>query len=587
MRCVCTFICINQTHTPFKGNEKKYLRNVCRRRVGATRVMVTDKASSFSRQIWDGSFFEVFSVARLERATEMVNQVAAKGFRGQSDRAKTSMSVRLDDRKGFDHKFNKTGFKCEKKRHLYYYYVKCYEQVLRGNEASSVLAKRACSKYRRLAETNCLKPLPEGFGDFEEPKKIETLSKLIEEQLDAGVGIVEQCEDVGIQVSRSGKMEVDEDSSADLGPEYSINEMSSLDVDCVQSAARNFQGNPQGRPPTCHGLTGKIQQFVSGFKRRASGYSDILMEVQRWEQQGMEIVRKLEDRVICESLRAGNTLIRSRQEEILSELQQDIMVKDSPNQYRNPLTEGAGLQASYSQASYSQASDFGEDVERGVENFEQDPAVDPLSTASSFIVRPDHIISEALKATPSYTGRLKANLEEIHPRVAGDLQYNFSKPMMEGVGSQVSYPQASDLWSQKQYGGEYLTTMQHSGGNNVPQMIPMGYSVSTEPSNLERTTPESWAEKPGSDDGDMKPMMEVSHPQASDLWGHIQYSGTMQHSGGNSDSQIIPMGYSTEPFNLERTTPERWPEKPCSEPAFEGSPSPPWMNLWSPVRNQF
>ena len=49
-------------------------------------------------------------------------------------------------------------------------------------------------------------------------------------------------QDVGIQVSRSGKMEVDEDSSADLGPEYSINEMSSLDVDCVQSAARNFQG---------------------------------------------------------------------------------------------------------------------------------------------------------------------------------------------------------------------------------------------------------------------------------------------------------------------------------------------------------
>jgi hypothetical protein len=86
------------------------------------------------------------------------------------------------------------------------------------------------------------------------------------------------------------------------------------------------------------------------------------------------------------------------------------------------------------QASYSQASKFGKDVERGVEmvaTTKLHPAVDTLSTASSLIAPPNRCISEALNISPTYTGRLKANLEEIHPRVAGDLQYQLTKPKME------------------------------------------------------------------------------------------------------------------------------------------------------------
>ena len=61
----------------------------------------------------------------------------------------------------------------------------------------------------------------------------------------------------------------------------------------------------------------------------------------------------------------------------------------------------------------------------------QGSAIDPLSTALPLIAHRNRSISEALNVTPSHTGRLKANLEEIHPRVAGDLQYQFDKPMMK------------------------------------------------------------------------------------------------------------------------------------------------------------
>ena len=122
----------------------------------------------------------------------VIGRRSARGAPGE--RAKTSKSVRLDDRQGFDHKFNKTGFKCEATRHLYYYYVKCYEQVLRGNEASSVLTKRDFLRYRRFAECSRLKPLPEGFRSFGDSEKVEMLNRLIDEQVDAGAGIVQQLE---------------------------------------------------------------------------------------------------------------------------------------------------------------------------------------------------------------------------------------------------------------------------------------------------------------------------------------------------------------------------------------------------------
>lgn len=64
-------------------------------------------------------------------------------------------------------------------------------------------------------------------------------------------------------------------------------------------------------------------------------------------------------------------------------------------------------------------------------------------------------------------------------------------------GPQVSQPQASGLWGHKQDGGDYLTTMLHSGGNSASHIVPIGNnSVSAEPFALERTTPELWAEKP-------------------------------------------------------------------------------------------
>jgi hypothetical protein len=54
------------------------------------------------------------------------------------------------------------------------------------------------------------------------------------------VKVVQDVE--SIQVNRAGKMEVDEGSAAELGPECSISEASFLHGDSLQSVARDFQG---------------------------------------------------------------------------------------------------------------------------------------------------------------------------------------------------------------------------------------------------------------------------------------------------------------------------------------------------------
>ena len=76
----------------------------------------------------------------------------------------------------------------------------------------------------------------------------------------------------------------------------------------------------------------------------------------------------------------------------------------------------------------------------------------------------------------------------------------------QGVGPQVSHPEASDLWGNKQYGGEYLATVPHSGGHSVSQIVPIGHSISAEPLALERTMQEIWAEEQLWDE----PALEVS-----------------------------------------------------------------------------
>lgn len=109
--------------------------------------------------------------------------------REPSLRAKTLRSVRLNDLRGFNYKFNKSNFRSNEDRDIYYFIVKCYEQELRGLPPST-LATKMPNFFRRFSESIILRPLPEGFHGFKFERKKRELQKLFDELVElATVGV--------------------------------------------------------------------------------------------------------------------------------------------------------------------------------------------------------------------------------------------------------------------------------------------------------------------------------------------------------------------------------------------------------------
>lgn len=108
-------------------------------------------------------------------------------------RAQTSLSVRFDDRRGLNCRFNKTGLKSPLKKKLYSYFFKLYEQWGRGGDGSAVQKKfgtlRAVS-----ARFPPLTPLPDGFQLLDEEKKKAAVMKLVDAQVEAAAVIINAVE---------------------------------------------------------------------------------------------------------------------------------------------------------------------------------------------------------------------------------------------------------------------------------------------------------------------------------------------------------------------------------------------------------
>ena len=124
--------------------------------------------------------------------------------RGRAHRSKTGKSsgcVRFDDLNGLKHKFNKTGFRTDEEIGLFYDFIKRYEQELRaeggGTGAGAGTRRKERLNYPSVAQSTSLKLLPEGFRDFTNKKKVDSLKELCEALVSENAPRIVEQDEVG------------------------------------------------------------------------------------------------------------------------------------------------------------------------------------------------------------------------------------------------------------------------------------------------------------------------------------------------------------------------------------------------------
>jgi len=214
-----------------------------------------------------------------------------------TDRAKAWKCVRLNDKKGFSTKFNKSNFPNESRREMYYYSVKCVEQGMRGFSPTLVATKTKFEKFGKVTEGLKLKPLPEGFESFSHTKKREMVEKLVVEfdnDLAAAVSRAPvQVVDMQVKNPDPGEIQVDEVLAAAPNPGSGStlsNDTSSQNV--AWNQCDNSQGqSPPSRPPV---PLEEVVFLINDLMLRASRFPGILPKFEWSEKAFRSFVIQLE-----------------------------------------------------------------------------------------------------------------------------------------------------------------------------------------------------------------------------------------------------------------------------------------------------